>query len=179
MVLNKARDNRFGATAVFVRLAAAFWLILSAAGGAWALDGAVESADTSFLSVDLIDVALPDSRGVEPSPFILWRNNIAGQYLIRILSLQHATGRQLGTRLDIALPAGGAAGDSLVFGDARFSRARRRTLAIYHLSRFSSLCLPSIVRSGWDSDGGSVFYAANCGRSDARRICHLPCGNAG
>lgn len=74
--------------------------------GAAAAEPSFSSTDTSFLAIDMIDVTLPDARGVEPSPFILWRNTFDARYLVRIMTLRSYSGGQLGDRLDVLLPLG-------------------------------------------------------------------------
>lgn len=102
--MNKAKGYRDIAAAVCLLLFAFVGFAVFGADDASA-EGQ-SSADTSYLAIDLTDVTVPDSRGVEPSPFILWRNNIAAQYLVRIMTLNHISGGQLGNRLDVLLPSG-------------------------------------------------------------------------
>ncbi len=45
------------------------------------------------------------SKGVEPSPFILWHNTLTSEYGIRIMTLEGQTGARKGNRLQMTLPA--------------------------------------------------------------------------
>jgi hypothetical protein len=75
------------------------------------------TSDTHFVAIDLVYVepgatkgseegaALPGtSRGVEPSPFILWRNDITHESGGWIMTLDHLSGAQMGSRLEVGFP---------------------------------------------------------------------------
>jgi len=78
--------------------------------GAWcAFMGSPAGAlDTTFIAIDQIDITYPsEGKGVEPSPFIVWKEGIfAIRYHASIMTLRHTTGAQLGGRLEVSLPDG-------------------------------------------------------------------------
>ncbi len=76
-------------------------------------------SDTIFKAIDLTNIQLtpkniivPDGteptnrlRGVEPSPWIVWRNIKTNEYGVWIMTLNSQTGVQMGNRLQMTLPA--------------------------------------------------------------------------
>ncbi len=61
-------------------------------------------AAEEYLFIDMTDVAIGETRGVEPSPFHLSRDILSGDYFISIKTLNSLNGIQLGTTLRMALP---------------------------------------------------------------------------
>ncbi|MCX6832235.1 MAG: dockerin type I repeat-containing protein [candidate division Zixibacteria bacterium] len=72
------------------------------------------ASDTHFVAMDLTDVQLGTMQGgkagstllraplgVEPSPFILWRNDVTHQSGVRIMTLDRQSGAQMGSRLNV------------------------------------------------------------------------------
>jgi len=78
--------------------------------GAWCafMGSSAGALDTTFIAIDQIDITYPsEGKGVEPSPFIVWKEGIfAIRYHAWIMTLRHTTGAQLGGRLEVALPDG-------------------------------------------------------------------------
>lgn len=77
----------------------------------------IATSDTHFVAIDLAHVQLGNpignegfqtssqrSRGVEPSPFVIWRNQTTDAYGILIMTLDSHTAAQMGNRLKVGLP---------------------------------------------------------------------------
>lgn len=76
-------------------------------------------SDTIFKAIDLTNIQLTPKniivsngiepanglRGIEPSPWIVWRNIKTNEYGVWIMTLNSRTGAQMGNRLQITLPA--------------------------------------------------------------------------
>ncbi len=82
-----------------------------------AIDKLQTASDTHFVAIDLAYVqtgAVNESKpgepslrqpgGVEPSPFILWRNDVTSQSGVWIMTLDPHTGAQRGNRLNVNFP---------------------------------------------------------------------------
>ncbi len=61
-------------------------------------------AEEEYLYIDMTDVTIGETRGVEPSPFHLSRDILSGEYFISIKTLNSLHGAQLGTTLKLSLP---------------------------------------------------------------------------
>ncbi len=59
-------------------------------------------SDTHFVAIDLAHVQIA-SRGVEPSPFILWRDALTQTHGLQIITLNSQSGAQRGNRLNVDL----------------------------------------------------------------------------
>lgn len=98
----------------YIGLGILFWGLLSASGHAQ------PQSDTSYLAIDLAYVTVPpvveqfniaggitaQPSGIEPSPFIVWRDQLTGMYGVTMMTLNAATGAQKGQRLISPLPGG-------------------------------------------------------------------------
>ena len=111
-----------------IMIAAAAVVFLSSvfSGGeaAWGGDGA--ASDTVFLTVDQTQVSLvaagrsvptqsgtvSSNLGIEPSPWIVWRNG-SRDYRGWIFTLNGQTGAQMGNRLEVTLPLGRIPADAI------------------------------------------------------------------
>jgi len=63
------------------------------------------TAADQFLDIDLTEVTIDGTRGVEPSPFHLSRDPLASIYYINIMTLRNLNGTQMGSGLRISPPA--------------------------------------------------------------------------
>ncbi len=61
-------------------------------------------AAEEYLDIDLIDVTIPEIRGLDPSPFHLSYDSDLEQHFITIMTLDHLNGAQMGDRLRLAIP---------------------------------------------------------------------------
>jgi len=61
-------------------------------------------AEEEYLFIDLTDVTIGETRGVEPSPFHLSRDLTSDDYFISILTLNSLNGAQLGATLRMGVP---------------------------------------------------------------------------
>jgi len=62
------------------------------------------NSESVFLMGDITHVSLPGSRGIEPSPWIVWRDVLTGMHHTSIMTLDAMTGQQMGNRLERELP---------------------------------------------------------------------------
>ena len=62
------------------------------------------AAEPLFLMADITHVSLPGSRGVEPCPWIVWRDTWTEIPYMWIMTLNAVTGQQMGGRLERELP---------------------------------------------------------------------------
>ncbi len=82
-----------------------------------AIDHLQTASDTQFVAIDLAYVqtgplserrqeeeTLRQPGGVEPSPFILWRNDVTSRSGVWIMTLDQHTGAQRGNRLSVSFP---------------------------------------------------------------------------
>jgi hypothetical protein len=121
------------------------------------------AGDTQFVAIDLTPVTLPAAKGVEPSPFIFWHDNITDRFGSWIMTLDSDNGMQLGQKLDILLPAAHTPVDILWSSQIGVSTLRGVEPSPFHL--FSDFYIYAYPVS-WGSDGtptaGSpvMFYPA-------------------
>jgi len=85
-------------------------------------------SDTDFIAIDMTKISLPEAstKGIEPSPFILWYDRADDRFLTWIMTLDGETGAQLGKRLEVYLPPGHLPAD--VLWSTHFSQTTVRGL---------------------------------------------------
>ncbi len=67
---------------------------------------ALLEAAEAYLDIDLTEVTIGETRGVEPTPWHLSIDNISGIHYVSILTLNHLNGIQRGSTLKLAIPTG-------------------------------------------------------------------------
>ena len=70
------------------------------------LSGFSWAGDTAFTCMDMAPGAFP-SKGVEPTPFIVWSHSVPIQYRARLLTIEESTGRQLGSMAEFDISSFG------------------------------------------------------------------------
>ncbi len=114
--------------------------------------------DSQFIAIDLTTISFPTTRGVEPTPFIVWHDNIMDYYRSWIMTLDDETGMQFGEKLEIPLPVDHIPVDVLWVHHIRISPVRGVEPSPFHL--FSDFYIFTYPVS-WGLDGtpmaGAVF----------------------
>lgn len=64
-----------------------------------------EQSNMDFIAIDMAQISLPSTRGIDPTPFIVLHDPIEMIYLTWIMTIDDLTGMQLGDRLEVYLPS--------------------------------------------------------------------------
>jgi hypothetical protein len=110
---------------------------------------ATSPADTTYVAIDLTTVSYPSVKGVEPSPFIIGKWPTLVPYGMITMTLNGATGGQMGNRLTVPLPAAKIPADILAAN--HFSLSGKRGVGPSPFIVFRDLTLQMIpVTYGFD-----------------------------